>query len=154
MDEALERFGSAKAGYAPPPRPDGVDDATVEALGKLSEALEVVEHARGLLYGFHRLVGRADATLQEAVTLLRDARHDACADAVEECVVGRNVLPGLWTFQMIEAFDNGYWSVFREVVDEVRAATGDPERHRYEAEMKAREQRPHRAAGAPPDGAV
>ena len=27
-------------------RPDGVTDATVEALGKLSEALEVVEDAR------------------------------------------------------------------------------------------------------------
>ena len=42
-------------------RPD-LDDATVEALGKLSEALEVVEHARGLLYGFHRLTGTADLT--------------------------------------------------------------------------------------------
>ncbi|MFI5428852.1 hypothetical protein [Aeromicrobium sp. UC242_57] len=28
-------------------RPDGVGDATVEALGKVSEALEVVEEARG-----------------------------------------------------------------------------------------------------------
>ena len=31
-------------------RPEGVDDKTVEALGKLSEALEVVEDARGYLY--------------------------------------------------------------------------------------------------------
>ena len=30
--------------------PDGVDDATVEALGKLSEALETCERARGHLY--------------------------------------------------------------------------------------------------------
>jgi hypothetical protein len=28
-------------------RPDGVSEATVEALGKLSEALETVERARG-----------------------------------------------------------------------------------------------------------
>lgn len=146
VDEAVERYGSAKEGYRPEPRPDGVDDATVEALGKLSEALEVVEHARGLLYGFHRLTGRADATLQEAVRLLREAGHDEAADVVEECVVGRDVLPGMWTFQMIEAFDDGYWSVFRDIVDQVRADTGDPERHRYEAEMKEREQQPRTTA--------
>ena len=48
-------------------------DATVAALGKLSEALEVAEQARGLLCGFHRLCGTADLTLQEAVSMLRDA---------------------------------------------------------------------------------
>jgi hypothetical protein len=32
----------------------------VAALGKLCEALEVAEQARGLLYGFHRLCGPAD----------------------------------------------------------------------------------------------
>jgi hypothetical protein len=40
-------------------RPDGVDDATVEALGKVSEAFEVIEQARGMLYGFHRMIGMA-----------------------------------------------------------------------------------------------
>ena len=40
-------------------RPD-LDDATVEGLGKLSEALETVDQARGLLYGFHQLTGKAD----------------------------------------------------------------------------------------------
>ena len=45
-------------------RPEGLDDATVEALGKLSEALEVVEDARGHLYGFHRLTGMADLALE------------------------------------------------------------------------------------------
>ncbi|GAA6527544.1 hypothetical protein [Intrasporangium sp. DVR] len=143
----MQRYGSAKRPDAPArTRPDGVGDATVEALGKLSEALEVVEHARGLLYGFHRLTGRADASLQEAVHLLREAGLDSAADVVEECVVGRNVLPGMWTFQIVEAFDEGYWTVFRDVVDEVRAEAGDPERHRYEAEMKAREQQPRAAA--------
>ncbi len=33
-------------------RPDGVADETVEAVGKLSEALETVEQARGHLYAF------------------------------------------------------------------------------------------------------
>ena len=65
-------------------RPEGVSDATVEALGKLSEALEVVEHVRGHLYAFHRLTGTADLALGDAVD--RRARM-VCALAV--------ALPGL-----------------------------------------------------------
>ncbi len=54
-------------------RPAGASDELVAALGKLSEALEVVEEARGLLYTFHRRSGHADLTLQEAVRAFRDA---------------------------------------------------------------------------------
>ena len=68
-------------------RPD-LDDRTVEGLGKLSEALETVEQARGFLYGFHQLSGRADLLLQDAVDLLRDAGHSALADDVERDLVG------------------------------------------------------------------
>ena len=89
-------------------RPEGVDDATVDALGTLSEALEVVEHARGLLYGFHRLTGKADFTLGEAVEKLRTAGHDDLADRLERELVGRNVIDGRWTFQIVEDFDDGY----------------------------------------------
>ncbi|MCW2691457.1 MAG: hypothetical protein JWM67_61, partial [Mycobacterium sp.] len=39
-------------------RPDGVSDGTVEAVGKLSEALEYLVRARGHLYSLHQLVGR------------------------------------------------------------------------------------------------
>jgi hypothetical protein len=64
-------------------RHPGTSDETVEALGKLSEALEVVEQARGLLYGFHRLTGTADLMLDEAVSLLRVAGHADLAGRVE-----------------------------------------------------------------------
>src|SRR3954469_7088552 len=94
-------------------RPD-LDDATVEALGKLSEALEAVEHARGLLYGFHRLTGTADLALQEAVDLFRTAGHTALADDLDKELVGRNVIADRWTFQIVEDFDGSYWSAFRE----------------------------------------
>ncbi len=55
--------------------PAGVDDATVEALGKLSEALETCERARGHLYAFHQLTGSADIELGEAVSAFREAGH-------------------------------------------------------------------------------
>jgi len=52
-------------------RPGGLDDVTVEALGKLSEALEVVERVRGHLYSVHQLTGTADFMLDDAVDLFR-----------------------------------------------------------------------------------
>ena len=60
-------------------RPEGLDDATVAALGKLSESLETVERVRGHLYALHQLTGHADLMLDEAVELFRDAGHPEVA---------------------------------------------------------------------------
>lgn len=117
-------------------RPDGLDDATVAALGKLSEALEAAEHARGLLYGFHRLTGTADLTLGEAVRMLREAGHDALADRIEVELVGRNVIEGRWTFQIVEAYDDTYYATFKQLERLARDSLAGGRRHLYEAEMK------------------
>ncbi|WP_158863148.1 hypothetical protein [Leifsonia sp. AG29] len=117
-------------------RPSGLDDATVEALGKLSEALETVEHARGLLYGFHRLTGSADLALGEAVDQLRDAGHADVADRIEHDLVGRNVISGRWTFQIVEEYDDGYYALFRRLEREARDQLAEGKRHLFEAEMK------------------
>jgi hypothetical protein len=121
-------------------RPAGLTDADVQALGKLSEALEVVEHARGLLYGFHRLSGTADLTLQDAVRMFRDAGHQELADKLEQILVGRDVIAGRWSFQLVEAYDDGYWSVFRDLEAQARQVLGGAEPHLYEAELQHREQ--------------
>jgi hypothetical protein len=125
-------------------RPD-LDDATVEGLGKLSEALETVEHARGLLYGFHRLTGTADKALQEAVDLLRTAGHTALADDLDRDLIGRNVIADRWTFQIVEDYDANYWTTFREFDARARAELSAGDRHVLEARMKQRE----RTAGHP-----
>jgi hypothetical protein len=119
-------------------RPD-LDDTTVEALGKLSEALETVDQARGLLYGFHQLTGKADLLLQDAVELLRKAGHDALADDLDRDLVGRNVIADRWTFQIVEDYDDGYWSVFRGFDERVRTELTGGDRHVYEARMKQAE---------------
>lgn len=117
-------------------RPTGVDDTTVEALGKLSEALEVVEHARGLLYGFHRLTGKADLDVGEAVELLRRAGHGELAAKIDEELVGRNVIARRWTFQIVEDYDDGYYTTFKNLEAEARDALAGGKRHLFEAEMK------------------
>lgn len=117
-------------------RPEGVSDDTVEAVGKVSEALEYVERARGHLYSFHQLMGHADLLLGEAADALRDAGHRDIADRLSEDMVGRNVIRGRWTFQVVEEFDDDYWSRFREHEKRVRDELLDGNRHVFEAEMK------------------
>jgi hypothetical protein len=125
-------------------RPD-LDDTTVEGLGKLSEALETVEQARGLLYGFHQLTGKADLLLQDAVGLLRKAGHTELAEDLGRDLVGRNVIADRWTFQIVEDYDANYWATFRDFDARARTELADGDRHVYEARMKQRE----RTAGHP-----
>ena len=126
-------------------RPEGVDDATVEAVGRLTEALETVERARGHLYSFHQLTGEADFKIGDAVDQLRAAGHTGLADRLQHEIVGRNVLDGRWTFQIMEEYDDTYWSVLRDAERGVREQLTAGRRHLAEAEMK--EER--RTAGHP-----
>jgi len=133
-------------------RPDGVDDDAVTAAGKMTEALETLERARGHLYAFHQLMGSTDLELDEVLELLRGQGADALAERIERDLLGRNVLAGRWTFQVIEEFDDDYWSVFREHERAVRDALVGGRRHLYEAEMKERRRTSgHPAHTARPD---
>ena len=117
-------------------RPPGVDDATVEATGTLSEALEWVERARGHLYECHQLMGHADATFGDAADQLAAAGHEGMADLVRREVVGRNVVHGRWTFQVVEEFDDDYYRPVAEAERQVRDALVAGRRHIFEAELK------------------
>jgi hypothetical protein len=119
-------------------RPTDAPDDLVDAVGKVSEALEWVERARGRLYDFHQMLGRADLLLGEAVDALADAGASDQAKRLDEVVVGRNVLEGRWTFQIIEEFDDGYWADFRREEQRVRDELVDGKRHIFESEMKER----------------
>ena len=119
-------------------RPEDADDDTVEAAGKVTEALEWVERARGHLYEFHQLMGRADILFGEAAEALCDAGHDKLADLVETELVGRNVLTGRWTFQIVEEFDDGYYGPAQVVEAQVRDDLLGGRRHVFEAELKER----------------
>src|ERR1700712_4171590 len=89
----------------PHARPDGTDDATVEAVGKLTEALEYIERARGALYEMHQLIGRGARLVEEASDGRSEAGHGELAERLAEDLIGRNVLDGRWTFQLVEEFE-------------------------------------------------
>ncbi|MET7732099.1 hypothetical protein ABZT02_12120 [Streptomyces sp. NPDC005402] len=126
-------------------RPAGVDDTTVEALGALSKALETTERARGRLYDFHQLTGTADLQLDHAVRLLEEAGHPEWAAKVRSEILGRNVIPGHWTFQIVEAYNATYYRPFQQLEASAVQELAQGRDHLYEAEMK--EER--RTAGHP-----
>jgi hypothetical protein len=111
-------------------RPPTVSDESISAVGKVSEALETIERARGHLYG------HADLQLGEAVDALRNAGHAEQADRLNSELIGRNVVDGRWSFQIVEEFDDLYWSEFRSHEQQVREELQDGKRHVFEAEMK------------------
>ena len=117
-------------------RPTGTDDATVEAAGRVSEALEWIERARGRLYDFHQLIGRADFLLEEAADRLEGVGQAELAEMVREDLVGRNVLEGRWSFQVLEEFNRLYYAAVVDGERRVREELLDGKRHVLEAELK------------------
>jgi hypothetical protein len=133
-------------------RPDGAPDELVAAAGGLSEALERVERARGALYEFHQLMGGADAALDAVVADLRAGGRPDLADRLQKELVGRNVIEGRWTFQVVEEFDDGYYATFRDLERDVREQTMAGRRHVFEAEMKERRRTAARPGHEPGPG--
>ncbi|WP_322859896.1 hypothetical protein U8D42_14545 [Mycobacterium europaeum] len=127
-------------------------DGVAEAVGKVTEALETVERARGHLYSFHQLTGHADLQLDAAVARLRELGHADLAQHISDELVGRNVLPGRWTFQVVDEYDDGYYRCFREVERLVRDRLTGGRRHVHEAQLKESRRTPaHPAHTATPD---
>lgn len=117
-------------------RPSGASDELVAAVGKASEAFEYIVRARGHLYSCHQLIGRADFLLGDAADLLEEAGQPADAEHLRAHVVGRNVLDGRWTFQIVEEFDDLYFRCVEEALDELVRRHMGGARHVYEAELK------------------
>lgn len=132
-------------------RPAGASDAVVEAAGKVSEAFEWVERIRGRLFDFHQMMGHADFLFGDAADALDEAGCPEQAQLLRREVVGRNVLDGRWTFQMVEEFEDCYYLPVRDAEREVRNALMEGKHHVFEAELKeARRTRGHPAHASRP----
>lgn len=131
--------------------PDGVrrDEEptaeTVDAVGKATEALEYIERARGHLYAFHQLIGRADFLFEESAIQLARAGHREEAMVLWHKVVGRDVLEGRWTFEIVEGFDDDYYESARAEVVALERQLVQGRRHAHEESLRR-----HRRDGTPP----
>jgi hypothetical protein len=117
-------------------RPDDADDDVVAAVGKVSEALEWIERVRGRVFDLHQMMGRADLLFGEAADALDAAGCGEQAEELRAEIVGRNVLDGRWTFQIVEEFEDCYYRPVTGVERRIRDTLMDGKRHVFEAEMK------------------
>lgn len=53
-----------------------------------------------------------------------------------QILAGRNVLPGQWTFQIIEAFEETYYIPVRKAEEKIRNQLVQGKRHLLEADLK------------------
>jgi hypothetical protein len=112
------------------------DDEVVAAVGKASEAMEYVERARGHLYDFHQLMGHADLVFGEASEMLEAAGLHDSSQLLKTELVGRNVLDGRWTFQIVDEFNELYHQPATALVRGLEVSHLDGQRHVYERQMK------------------
>jgi len=82
------------------------------------------------------MLGHLDFQMGDAVELLRKAGHGDLAELLEKEVVGRNVLDGRWTFQIVEEFDATYYEVFRDGLRHLERELVGGWPHVFESEMK------------------
>lgn len=120
-------------------------DGVAQAVGRVTEALETIERARGHLYSFHQLTGRADLQLDEAVARLNEIGQTDHARRITSELIGRNVLTGRWSFHVVEEYDEGYYRCFKETEQLVRTRLTEGRRHVHEMALKQR----RRTAGHP-----
>ena len=118
---------------------------TVDAVGKATEALEYIERARGHLYAFHQLIGRADFLFEESAIALAESGHPDEAMSLWRNMVGRDVLEGRWTFEVVEGFDDNYYDSARAEVLALEARLVQGRRHAHEESLRRR-----RRDGTPP----
>ena len=117
-------------------RPSGTSDAIVAAVAKASEAFEYVERVRGHLFSLHQLMGRADFLFEDAADELLAAGATPWAARFKREIVGRNVLDGRWTFQVVDEFDRVYYRPVLEAFLALEEALLEGRHHVYESELK------------------
>jgi hypothetical protein len=96
------------------------------------------------LYDFHHLIGRADFLMEDAAELLDDAGHGELAELLRTDVIGRNVLEGRWTFQIVEEFDDVYYDAAKGAETRARDELMAGRKHVYESELKEKRRTPGR----------
>jgi hypothetical protein len=119
------------------------EPGTVDAVGKATEGLEYIERARGHLYAFHQLVGRADFLFAESAERLAAAGHPDEAASLWRSVVGRDVLEGRWTFEIVERFDDDYYEAAHAEVTRLEQRLVGGRRHCHEEALRHRRRAEH-----------
>jgi hypothetical protein len=126
-------------------------ETELTAIHRVELGLEWLHRAHGALVAFHHKTGHAMDHLATAEELFRESGHDELADRLRDELLPRGVVPrangpGKWTYEVLEAFEEGLYADARTFETAARRAVTDGHRHAAERRQQAEWRR--RAAGA------
>jgi len=114
-----------------------LSEAELEALHRVELGVEWLHRAHGDLVEFHHKTGHAMDHLADAETLLRDAGHEALADALRDEYLPRGVIDeGRWSYDVLESYQEGFLADLTAFEERARADVADGHRHVNEREQE------------------
>jgi len=124
--------------------PDDLPDLTdteAEAVHEIELGIEWLHRAYGELVELHHKTGHGFDHFDEAVSLLREAGRDDLADTLEQEHLSSGIVDGRWTYDLLEAFDEGLYDDLTDFEHRAREQITDGKRHVVERRQHRRWQR-------------
>lgn len=115
-----------------------LEAAEREALHELRLGIEHVNRGYGHLLAFHHQVGRGMNRFAQARDLLREAGHDGFADRLRDDLLPAGVVDDMWSYELVEAFEEGFLTETTTFERGVRSALVEGEDHVTEREQQHR----------------
>ena len=107
----------------------GLSKTEREALHDLQLGIEHFHQGYGHLLAFHHAVGRGMNRFEDAREKLREAGHNDRADALRDDLLPAGVFDERWSYELVEAFADGFLAMAVEFESSVRDELADGRRH-------------------------
>jgi len=117
---------------------DDLSEGERDALHDLQLAREHLYKAYGDLLSFHHAVGHAMNRLADAEDELESVGHHEHAAVLRNDILPAGVVGDNWTYELVEAFQDGVLADATNFETVVRADLADGERHVTERDQQAR----------------
>lgn len=108
---------------------DALTETEREALHELQLAVEKIHRGYGALLEYHHEIGGGMERLDSAESKLREAGHEAFADRLRDDHLPAGAVGDRWTYELVEAFEQGFYADVTEFEAEIRDRLADGERH-------------------------
>jgi hypothetical protein len=121
------------------PRPwQDLTESELAALHDVEVGSEWLKRAHGHLLAFHHAVGHGMDRFDRAEGTLREAGHEALADALRDDLLPRGVVGESWSYEVVETHEEGLLAETRAFERRARERLADGERHVAERRQQRR----------------
>lgn len=115
---------------------DDISPAEREALHELQLGIEHLHRSYGALLTWHHRVGHAMDHFEVARQCLAEAGHGDHADALRDDVLPAGTVGDDWSYEVVEAFRDGFLAEVNAVEGGIRANLADGETHVTERHLQ------------------